>query len=165
LTIVVNSLYNVFAYRYCWYRAVGEDIIKLFSFDDYVSLIVLGDDSNFSVHPDYRDLFNEITIHSYMKEINLIYTNEHKVVSEVPLRKLTEVDFLSRSYRFSDFGDVWLAPQDMVKMLCPLHYTLSGANGDQISMDKVDSCLRELALHGKEEFNKWSGIIISASKK
>jgi hypothetical protein len=49
-------------------------------------------------------------------------------------------------------------------MLCPLHYTLSGANGDQISMDKVDSCLRELALHGKEEFNKWSGIIISASK-
>jgi hypothetical protein len=164
-TIIINTIYNAFAIRYCWYRANGNDISILYEFDKYVSFIALGDDSNFSVHPNFAHLFNEMTLPALMAEINLTYTTESKTVAVIPLRFIEEIDFLTRSYRISEEKGVCVAPQQLERILAPLHHTKRGPEADQITMDKVDSSLRELSLHGEEVFNTWAPKVAKASKE
>jgi len=165
LTPVVNTMYNGIAFRYCWNRAFDFDPMLKTQFNDYCYLIAMGDDNVFSVHGKYSKIFTEVTVGKYMSELGLVYTSETKDVVNVEMRHLTEVEFLKRRWRKCSKVGRYVAPHQIERQLEILNWSKRGANADEISIDNVDSVLRELALHGSEVYNFWSKKIATVSQQ
>lgn len=153
LTPVINTMYNHLAMRMSWWYA-GLNV-ELFNKKAYV--IALGDDNVFAVSPEFRDVFNEVTLSTYMSYIGLNYTTELKVAAKQPFRKITQVDFLKRSFRPILLRGVkrFIAPIQMDTIVNMIYWTKKGDLADQITKDNLRTAYRELSLHGKEVFEKY----------
>jgi hypothetical protein len=163
LTVIINTMINSMAHRYCFYRAVGNDIVLAASYRKYVYSIFYGDDSVFSVSPIYASVFNEITLGPFMAELGLNYTSELKQVSTVPLRYLSQVSFLKRRFRFEPTLHRHLAPISM-DTIKNMPYWTKDQDGISISRTIVDTALMELSLHEKQTFDSFAPILISSSE-
>jgi hypothetical protein len=155
-TLMVNCLYNHLAFRYCWFRLVGNSA----KFEDFVVLQVVGDDNIFSVHFLYRELFNEMTLTGPMSEIGLKYTSETKEISILPFRKLTEVEFCKRSFRFDEVLHRWVGPIRLDSILQVPFWVPKGM--PEVVVDNVETTIYELALHEESVFIEWRSKILKA---
>lgn len=160
MTSVINSMYNQFLFRYCWYRANDNCIQTLWKFDDYVYACMLGDDNVFGVIDGYRHVFNEQTIPGFMAECGMNYTSELKTVSVVKLRRLNEVEFLKRSFRYEKLLGRYVAPLSLDTIFESPYFSKKGAECDTITFTKVQSNLDEASLHGKEIFEQVKEMFI-----
>lgn len=165
-TTIVNNLYNHIAFNMCWIQ-LGLPVFGEGSFYDNVYLITMGDDNIYSVSVPFREKFNEFAVSEEMAKLGLIYTPEvdKSAKVKVGLRKLTEVSFLKRSFRFDSFTSRWVAPIDMSVILDMPNWTKNNPElRHSITKDNVESALMELSLHGEEVFDKYSTRIISGYK-
>lgn len=153
MTAIINTIYNNIAFRMS-FENCGFDVS---CFNDNVYLCALGDDNVFTVHDDYRQGFNELTIAKAMSLIGLTYTTEIKGEATVPFRKLTEVEFLKRSFRpIKIKGQLrFLAPIDKKSIFGMINWTKKGKHSKQITVDNLSLAIRELALHGEKEYSKY----------
>jgi hypothetical protein len=161
LTVIVNSLYNLIAFRYCWWRSHDNDLSSLKDFRRYVYLIVYGDDANASVAHPKRNIFNEFTIQKYMKELGLMYTSDTKESFINPFRKLSDVTFLKRQYMKDPESDTYTCPLELMVILT----TPGWAREDKIldiTKSNVEWCLRELALWPKHVYDYHAVTIINS---
>jgi len=165
LTPIINCIYNQLSIRYCWLRANNFDYHSLWMFHYYIYLIVMGDDNLFSVHENFRDVFNEMTIHIYMKDIGLTYTSEFKVASIVPLRELEEVSFLKRKFRYEQLIADYVAPLELETILETPYWLHKTIEEKKTTLDLAQWSVDELSLHGKEVFEKWTPLISEACHK
>lgn len=165
LTPIINCMYNHLNLRYCWYRANKNDLASLWEFDRFVYVIVLGDDNAFSVHKSARSVFNEITIGGFMKEIGMTYTTELKVQADIPLRKITDVSFLKRQFRYEPIRALYLAPLELSVILETAYWCNKNPNLYSITQDLVQNSIDELSLHGEEVFNNNVKKIIRGLEK
>lgn len=149
LTPTVNSMYNNISFRASWNLLDLKE-----NFNKYVMVVVFGDDNIFSVHYKYRHLFNEMTIGAAMAKLGLTYTTELKVEATVPLRKLTDCEFLKRTFRFCKEEGIFVAPLRLQVCLNIPQWTKK-AGGEAIVADNVVNAMRELSLHPREVFNYW----------
>jgi hypothetical protein len=162
LTTIANCLYNLFAFRYCFYKAVSRDTSALWEFNSIVYVIVFGDDNLFAVRGDYVDLFNEMTIPTFMKELGLQYTNEAKGTSVVKMRYLEEVSFLKRGFRREKYVNSTVAPLDIEVILEMPYWTKKGADSETITKDNITFALNELSLHGEVVYDKFKDVIVGS---
>lgn len=165
-TTIVNNLYNHIAFNMCWIQ-LGLPVFGEGSFYDNVYLVTMGDDNIYSVSVPFREKFNEFAVSEEMAKLGLIYTPEvdKSAKVKVGLRKLTEVSFLKRSFRFDSFTSRWVAPIDMSVILDMPNWTKNNPElRHSITKDNVESALMELSLHGEEVFDKYSTRIISGYK-
>lgn len=160
LTAIVNTLYHQMAMRYSWFRSVENKIIDLWQFDDSVYMISLGDDGAFSVRDDCKDIFNEQTICAYMSEIGMTYTSEKKEKSVIKTRKITEIEFLKRAFRFEPMVGRFVSPLSMETITQMPYHTKKGADSDETTESKLQDALDEAAQHGKEEFERVRRIFL-----
>ena len=169
LTSIVNSMYNHIAMGYCF-----EKLARLHDFGgnfyDHVYLVVMGDDNLFSVTGECK-FFNETNIAKYMKDLGLTYTSDTKAGTNDGLRNLYSVTFLKRSFRLEkdiEFPTLWnkfCAPEDLdVVLEIPFWYTKSKTSPETILKQNVETCLKELSLHGKDIYNYWAPRVIKAYK-
>jgi len=161
LTVIVNSLYNLIAFRYCWYRVNASDLACIPYFNKYVYLIVYGDDANASVHIHKRHIFNEYTIQQFMIELDLKYTSDTKQEFEYSLRLLKEITFLKRSYVKDPETDSYICPLDLEVILVTPGWT---RRTDPIGITKtnVEWALRELSLWPDDVYEYYERIIENA---
>lgn len=163
MTAIINSMYNCLAFRYCFYRAVNNCPILLSNFSSFVYMCALGDDNVFSVHPNFRNVFNEITICGFMKELGLTYTSELKEVSSVPLRQIEDISFLKRSFRKDSVRNIYVAPLEL-SVILEMPYWTKKNDSLFISRTNVETSLSELTLHGEDIFKEFSPMILKASE-
>jgi hypothetical protein len=167
LTSLMNCIYNHVAFRMCWKKMIHdfEDLTDLGDnrFDDHVKLFVHGDDNVFSVSPKYNELFNPTFISQAMYDtMGLVYTSETKSTLAVEWRSITQVEFLKRSFRFDDEIRQFVAPWRLSELLECLYWTRDNAQRIQIVHDKMELVMRELSLHGREVFERYSHRIVRA---
>jgi len=160
-TIWANNMYNEMAFLMCWSK-LGGDLDKFY---ENVYLCRCGDDNIFTVHPDYREMFNEITICAPMKELGLTYTTETKGEAIYPFRNLEDVEFLKRSFRFETTRGLWLAPLRLNVVLEIPYWTKRTSDKHSIAVSNVIESLRELSLHSKKTYDKYESIIIEECQK
>jgi len=165
MTTIVNTIYNHVAYRYCFYRAMGDNLYYLYHFHECVHLCSFGDDVVGTVKQDFRDLFNELTIGPFMEELGLVYTTDLKVEATVPLRKYSEVTFLKRGFRWSEEVGSVVGPHEMGVLRYMPFWTKRSTQYRKITEDIVLSVLRELTLWGREEFETFAPVILSACRE
>jgi hypothetical protein len=155
LTIIINCMYNHIAFRYCFFKTFPKENLV---FNECVELQVTGDDNIFSVHDRYSDQFNELALPTLMAECGLKYTTELKGKAVKPWRKLTEVNFLKRSFRFEKIFGCYVGPLDLSSILEIPCWTKK-ANGEEIFYDNLNVFIRELSIHDTETFNYYAKAI------
>jgi len=155
LTAILNTIYNNIAFRLAFIEA-GCDVKD---FNENVVLMVLGDDNVFSVANFYRDKFNELAMPKLMGAIGLEYTTELKESALIPFRRIDDIEFLKRSFRYDILLNRWVAPLREESIFNTLNWTKiekKGRQPDQITVDEIASALSELSLHGKAIFDDYA---------
>jgi len=162
LTTLINTMYNLVSMRYAWYKSVGVDGPD---FASCCTAITFGDDNIIGVSEPWRDIFNFKTLQKALLDLGLVYTTELKNDKDFGFRKLSEVSFLKRGFRYHDFMGRYVAPLELKVILESPMWTKEGAQEEQIVKDNIDWSLMELSLHGEVEWNIWAPVIIKASIK
>jgi hypothetical protein len=147
MTSIINTMSNNIYFRLAWQFAG----YKASLFNENVFLCCLGDDNIFSVHPHYRDGFNELLMPGLMAKSGMVYTTELKEEAVVPFRRIQDTEFLKRTFNWLPHLDRWIAPLRAESIYETLYWTKK-RHGDQITMDSVCTGLREMSLHGEEAF-------------
>jgi hypothetical protein len=164
LTALINTIYNGLAFRYCWFRACGNDRKRLSDFLKNIYTIMLGDDNVYTVHPEMVDSFNDINLEKWMAEFGLVYTNETKTGTMSELRNLEEVAFLKRTFRYEPILGRYVAPLSLPVIL-EIPYWTKKKDGTKITEDNATFSISELALHGEKTYEKWAPKIAYACKQ
>ncbi len=162
LTPIVNSLYNHIAHIYAWSRATGSHPMY---FWNHVTMVTLGDDSVVHVDETCADVFNELSVIEYFKELGLTYTTDTKEYTGNTLRPLSQVTFLKRSFRYSKEAGRFVAPLDLDVIKEMPYWTKKIDKGNNIVLTTTQTALHELALHGRTVFDEVSKPILEAHKK
>lgn len=152
LTAIINSIHNQIKLRMAWLVAKYD----IEDFNDNVFAIVLGDDNAFTTSQFYRTNFNEMRMPEYMEKLGMVYTTELKGVAVVPLRPITQIEFLKRSFRYDDSLGKWVAPMRIQALFDPLNWCKKGVAKDQSVVDQVTSTISELSLHGRKVFDTYA---------
>lgn len=165
MTSVFNSIANLEILAY-----VGAaNASKHMSFAEFKTVFertrfqVFGDDNIIAYEPRDEKVFGQKILEETMpKFVGMDYTNEMKDGKEVSQRRIQEISFLKRGFRF-DHG-VWQCPLE----LGVIHETLSWKRDTSTEAEmklRVESVLSELARHGKEVFERDSPRVISSCTK
>lgn len=168
MTAIVNSMYNEINFRYCWAR-MGQQLEidyheSIKDFESDCALIVLGDDNAYAVSPKYREYFTEVAVADWMSEIGMVYTSELKDVGlHKSLRRLEDIEFLKRSFRYDNVLRRWVAPLRL-SVILEIPYWTKAIPGqmEAIVGDNVQEALNELALHPRSTYEEWAPQIIQA---
>lgn len=164
LTALVNTMYNHIAFRMAWQLRYGVSIMEANDFNNHVYLCCLGDDNIFAVSP-LRDDFTEEAIALVMSKVGLTYTSELKGESHAQLRKLEDLQFLKRTFRFEPISGVYVAPLSLDVVLETPYWTKKcGVLQDDIVHTNVQGCLDELSLHGSSVFAEYAPQVNLAYK-
>jgi len=162
-TVIVNCLYNSIIMRISWIRVMEKYQPKLKSmkwFNDYVALITYGDDNVLNIDSKVIGWYNQITISEVMAEMKHEYTDEAKTGEIVKSRKLDEVFFLKRKFKFSDELQRHVAPLKIEVIYEMLNWSRRSIDPDEILMANIGTAFREIVYHGKEEYNKLRSAIL-----
>jgi hypothetical protein len=150
LTALINCFTNHINFRLCW-RIKG---LAMSLFSTMVCLKVMGDDNVFSVHPDYRHIFNEMTIAEPMASIGMRYTTELKGEAIVPFRRLQDVEFVKRQFILDPLTNQYIAPLRLSVVIDMINWTRSGGRRDAITASNLSNSHLELSLHTEEIYNE-----------
>lgn len=155
-TIIINTIYNLVIARYVWIRSTK----KRLEFNNNVYVIGQGDDIVYAVSEDFKELFNDVLFAKFAKELGMTYTNETKDGSIFKLRHLTEIDFLKRSFSYDSSENLWIAPLKLKSILKMIDWTRK-KHKNAIMSQNVMTCVRELSLHEKDIFDRFSRKVIN----
>lgn len=164
LTTIINSIYNQFSHRWCFYLINDRNFMCLQFYTKHIVTIVYGDDSHNDVDDEYADRFNELTLPVYMATLGLKYTNETKNVALKPVRTLEETSFLKRTWRYEREVCRLVAPLELSVVLHMTDWSRKGEHYISGTRDTCDIQVKELSLHGESIYKKYAPITIAAAQ-
>lgn len=167
-TVIINCLYNSIIMRVTWLRIMHKVNPKLKSmkhFRQNVSMVAYGDDNVLNISPNVIEFFNQETISVEMKTMKHEYTDETKSGDSVKFRKLEEVSFLKRSFRFCPELQRTVAPLKIEVIYEMLNWTRNTVDPDVILMANIDTAFREIVYHGREEYERLRTSILKITSQ
>jgi hypothetical protein len=165
LTVIINSIIHEMYVQYGYVLLHPQGLHGLQFFRDFVEIQTYGDDGVYSISDVIVPWFNQITLTQALATIGLTYTDELKSETLVPYRKLSEVTFLKRGFRYEKLLGRYVAPLSLDTILEMPYWTKEGPAPQEITEDNVNTALMELSLHGEEVFHFHQEIIIDACRK
>jgi hypothetical protein len=168
LTSIMNSIFGLIAFRLVWmdctYHMYPTRTLSMKGFEENVRVEMYGDDNILNIAEDVIDVFNQKTIMKHAPSKGLVYTCEDKTNLNPPAyRKITEISFLKREFRYEPALDRIVAPLDLDTVLEMSYFTKRGGSELAITTDNVINSLRELSLHGREVYNAYAPQLVSAA--
>lgn len=164
LTTILNCLRNQNNMRRC-FIILAPKPYTIADFDKYVCYKAYGDDGVGSVSDVIAGWFNQETITRAMATIGYTYTDEDKTGVVHTYRPLSEVSFLKRKFRYSEEAHRYVAPLSFDSIREMTYWSKLGAFTEDITRTNVDNALRELSLHGEEDFHHWGPMVVAASRE
>jgi hypothetical protein len=160
LTSVINTIINELLMRYAFTFLVSSGV----RFDEHVVAAFVGDDNIVAPSDVVSSEFNEMTLSKYLPTIGYTYTNESKEESTVPLRHYTELEFLKRKFRFEPSLGKHVAPI-REETLTEMAQWTQKSDPDNVIASKIQSIVREYALHGRTKFDLMVPLILETYKR
>lgn len=162
LTAIVNSLFVNLAFLMCYGEARGEfKYFVLKQFYEKGDLVTYGDDHVVSFPIESIEYFNELTLPGLMKTIGLFYTLEDKdSVASNKWRKITEVTYLKRHFRWDLALQRWVAPLKLDVVLEMPNWIRSCVDEKAQTFANIECALRELSLHEQKVFEEWGPLLV-----
>lgn len=158
LTVIVNSLFNGIVMRIAYLMLKKEHGLPMIcDYREHVAEIIYGDDDIKSVSVTVLDWFNQITITEALASFGLTYTDETKAGTTLKCKPLEEVAFLKRKFALQKDG-TYMAPMDLTNTLEITNW-IRGKAKYASTVENCEQVIRELALHPKDVYEKWSARI------
>lgn len=157
-TANTNSACNLWAIAYCYFEIfAGTEMATVEKFFDNVYAIFYGDDIAMNISDSIIEWFNQLTLTEAMKRnFNLTFTDEAKTGDIVAYRTLNDITFLKRSFKFNPDIQLYTAPLPEDLLLDILNWVrVGGENPYVITIDNLKGVLGEMALHGREMYDKY----------
>jgi hypothetical protein len=164
ITTVLNSFYNSVSMRVAYYRCAtnaGLSHRETPAFDVACSMLSYGDDNVVNFCDSVSSWFNQVKVTEAFKSFGMIYTDEAKTGQIVEYRKLSEVAYLKRGFRYDGF--YWRAPLDLSVILETPQWVRKCPEEMLACVQNVEMCVRELAQHERVVFDKWSTVMVKAA--
>lgn len=172
ITAILNSIYNSIIIRIAYlicaeqhYRETGEDYCAMRWFNLFVAMVSYGDDNLIGVSEKILVWFNQLSLTKALLVIGHEYTDEAKTGVIVPVRDISEVAYLKRSFKWHPALNRYVAPLDLDVVLEIVQWTKRGLSYDAITIANLDVTMRELSLHDSEIFDKYKKILMQECVK
>jgi len=162
LTTFINSLMMIICMRLSFRVLKPRPDLR---FEDYVELLVYGDDLDFAVHPEMKDCMHPAKVAEFLLSEGFIMKSGAGKGSLLDWRDISEVTFLKRRFVPAD----WKYQQDGVDVtpiLCPLEtksmikmMAWRGKSDKSIQSHCLDIVLAahaESFMHGRTFFDAWT---------
>lgn len=162
LTAILNSVYVSLVFRYVYLLLAKEhapEKATMKGFHEAIDMVAYGDDHVLGVAPTVYEWFNSQSVGATFATIGHGYTDDAKTGVLEKDRCISDVGYLKRKFVWNDLAGRHVAPLDIDTVLEIPQWTKKGLLRDQIVLDNIDSCLRELALHGEQTFTRYMTII------
>lgn len=145
ITSIVNCLYNHMLFRMCWRLGQCKGVVPSdANFNDEVYLCVLGDDN---IMTSSVKSFNQNFLSEAMEVFGQNYTDEYKREILVDWRKLSEVSFLKRTFRYDDTLRRYVAPLCVKTLREILWWQKNSKPFLEQASANLELVLREYSLH------------------
>lgn len=156
-TVIINSIYNSTVMRLAWQIIMKpHGLSGMNHFNTYVSMISYGDDNVLNISKKVIDYFNQETIAEALASIAHTYTDETKSGEVVKYRSLNDINFLKRSFVYSEELQRYIAPIEERVIYEMLNWTRNTIDPDEILMMNIGTAAREMALHGRSKFDNFA---------
>lgn len=167
LTAILNSVYNILSLRYVWMSiTVGTPYHTMEAYTTHVAAITYGDDNVLNISDEIAPIYNQVTMALAYEEIGMTYTDETKTGQMVPHRTLADVQFLKRKFVYDLELARWRAPLTLETILEMPNWVrrTPDINTDAQTCLNVEAAVRELAIHGRETFEKYAAELADCCK-
>jgi len=157
MTVILNSVYHSIATRYVFKlcaRKYSPEQVSLDNWDKYVRHVNYGDDDVTNIHPSIIEWFNQLTMTEAFLELGMVYTDEAKSGDLVKSRKLQDVSFLKRKFRWDAEQGRWRCPHSIDVILEMAMWVKRGVNHYELTAEVLEEAVHELAQHGREVFEE-----------
>jgi hypothetical protein len=157
MTTILNCTYHSISARYVYILCAQRYSPKfqgIRHFDSFIRHVNYGDDDLYCISDEVIDWFNQETISEAYKEISMVYTDESKSNVLVPYRKLTEVNFLKRTFRWDKDFKRYRAPlalDTIREMAMWVHGTVDTY---ELTADTLREAVFELAQHDRQTYER-----------
>lgn len=170
LTAIVNSIFVVLVMCSAFIKTTRREeeplSVRARYFFKECDIVAYGDDHLLSIPDKYIDKLNQQTLVEVLKEFGLSYTDERKTNNvETKTRPITEVTYLKREFYYDENLGRWTGPLDINTILETPMWVKKTPDVPLQTLARVDSSLRELALHPKEMWDKYFPIFHDNCKK
>jgi hypothetical protein len=146
LTLILNCIVNLIDMYYAYIVSTERDPC---TFEEFVTLYVMGDDNLFTTSPDIE--FGHTDVQNALADIGLRYTMADKTSESVRYLPLSKVDFLKRTFNVV-CPKLVLCPLDeksIFKMLTTVTLSKTISELEQIGQI-IEVANREWAMYGPE---------------
>lgn len=154
-TALINSIVNLIVMEIAWITETG---LPLQQFDESVNVITYGDDNVLCLDENAIKVFHQGIMTQGLAKLGMTYTDEQKT-GITSSRSLEEVEFLKRSFRWSESMQRWVAPIRLASIAKMLNWQHKTADDGGVLADEISCALRELSLHGAEVHDRYRKII------
>lgn len=163
-TVIINCLYNSIAVRIAWLHCT-EGMAELHSmkgFNDNVVMVCYGDDNVIGVAPEVHHIFNMETLTAAFARFGMIYTDESKSGSVTAFRKITEISFLKRDFRFDPEQRRYRAPLALKTIRDMVQFVRGDLDIEESCGSNVEMAMYELSQWDKDTFDVESSLMLEA---
>jgi hypothetical protein len=171
-TVIINCLYNSLSVRLCWSILVSRlptlqraDYVSMKAFNKHVAMVAYGDDNVLNISAEVLPWFNMETLVLAFAEFGMIYTDELKSGKIIKSKKLEEIQFLKRSFRYDLVQKRYRAPLTLETILEMPNWYRKCVDPDTAVGQILEDAIHELAQHDEETYDEHIGKFINACKK
>jgi len=171
-TAEANSVYELILFRCAFIKIAVEagfpHLANMEAFNRLVRIVTYGDDNLLSISHSIIDWFNMHSLVQCMASFGMTYTTAQKTTNYERSRTIDDVSFLKRYFRKVDTGfgllPMYTCPADLNTRLDILNWTKYKKLGSMPEeADTITTVLQELAVHGKEIYDRESKRVIKAA--
>uniref|UniRef100_A0AAT9JHT1 Genome polyprotein n=1 Tax=Magellanic bog-moss seco-like virus TaxID=3115815 RepID=A0AAT9JHT1_9SECO len=158
ITVHVNNFVNLEYLSLAWLdimRRKCPSKANMTCFFKFVRCAVFGDDNNIVPSPSVREHYNLVSVHHFLKEKGITYTDDKKrpIEESEPLVPVLDMTFLKRSYVPHPNWPMWkLAPLDKKSIEERVMWVRGVRDVDGILYSNIEESLFDAHMHGREYF-------------
>jgi len=154
ITVVLNSLVNIF-YLYAAWDMLSKDwppeLQSFQNFEENVVLYTYGDDFIFSVSSIYRELFNTKTVSEILGKFKIKLTDAFKGEEVTPYSDLEQSSFLKNRFVFHEGR--WWAALDKASIYDMCNWIKETTDPKRALTDNAEAALLHMQGWGKQAFD------------
>lgn len=167
MTVILNSVYHSLVARYVYLLCARESCPEkatLRDYDKYVRHNNYGDDDLYNISEEILPWFNQITMAKHFASFGMTYTDETKGAELVVSRRIGDVSFLKRSFRWDSERARWRAPLTLDTILEMVQWVKRKKNVYELVTETLQEAHYELAQHSRKVFNEYLPLFVRAQK-
>lgn len=158
ITSHLNSINNSLLMRLAWLRITRKYAPTLATMADFrkeVSMCSYGDDNVLNVSGKVASFFNQETMTTALADYQTPYTDETKSATVHITRKLKDVQFIKRGFRYDPDLGRHTAPLQEDVCYEMVNWIRKSADPIKATLDNLEQATTEIAYHGRTAYEEF----------